>query len=100
MANPSINQKEANSSLFLQVTTYETKFGLLLTEVFSKLFNTKNYGHQGSILGGLSYNSRFMESFIYADIDPENLLTQLDTFSTGTRCETPYDRCLRKDPSF
>ena len=86
IANPSINQKEANPSPFLQVTTYEKKNGFLLIEVFRRLFNSQKYGHQGSILGGLSYNSRFMESFIYADIDPENLLTQLDTLSTMNRC--------------
>jgi hypothetical protein len=28
------------------------KTGFLLIEVFSKLFNTQNYGHQGTILGG------------------------------------------------
>ena len=27
----------------------------LLIEVFSKLFNAQNYGHQGSILGGIFY---------------------------------------------
>jgi len=27
--------------------------GFLLIEVFSKLVNTQNYGHQGTILGGL-----------------------------------------------
>ena len=31
------------------------KNGFLLIVVFSKLFNTQNYGHQGSILGGLYY---------------------------------------------
>ena len=40
---------------FLNVTTSETKIGFLLIEVFSKLFNTQNYGHQGSILGGFFY---------------------------------------------
>jgi hypothetical protein len=29
--------------------------GFLLIEVFRKLFNTENYGHQGSLLGGLFY---------------------------------------------
>jgi hypothetical protein len=29
----------------------------LLIEVFSKLFNPQNYGHQGLILGGLSHMS-------------------------------------------
>jgi len=37
----------------LNVTTSEKKTGLLLIEVFSKLFNPQNYGYQGSILGGL-----------------------------------------------
>ena len=36
---------------FLFVTTCETKNGLLLIEVFSKLFNPQNDEHQGSILG-------------------------------------------------
>ena len=38
------------------MTTCETKTGLLLIEISSKLVNTKNYGHQGSFLGGLSCN--------------------------------------------
>ena len=38
---------------FLNITTCEKKNGLLLIEVFSK----RNYGHQGSFLGGLSYLS-------------------------------------------
>jgi hypothetical protein len=42
---------------FLKVTTSEKKTGLLLIEVFEKQFNPQNYGHQGSILGGLSYLS-------------------------------------------
>ena len=37
---------------FLFVTTSEKKIGFLLIEIFRKLVNTKNYGHQGSILGG------------------------------------------------
>jgi len=35
----------------------ERKTGLLLIEVFSKLFNPQNYGHQGLILGGLPIRS-------------------------------------------
>jgi hypothetical protein len=31
-----------------------------LIEVFEKLVNTQNYGHQGSILGGLSYIAGFL----------------------------------------
>jgi hypothetical protein len=31
-----------------------------LIEVFRKLFNTKNYDHQGSTLGGLSCNAGFV----------------------------------------
>ena len=42
---------------FLFVTTYEKKYGFLLIEVFRTLFNTKNYGHQDSIFGGLFYLS-------------------------------------------
>jgi hypothetical protein len=38
---------------FLLVTTSETKYGFLLIETFRKFFNTQNYGHQDSILGGL-----------------------------------------------
>ena len=34
------------------MTTSETKTDFLLIEVFSKLFDAQNYGHQGSILGG------------------------------------------------
>ena len=51
-------------------------------------------------LVAFSCNAGFIESFIYADIDPENRLTQLDTFSPGIRYETPYDRYLRKGPAF
>ena len=40
--------------LFLQVTICERENGFLLTEVFRKLFNAQNYGHQGSVLGGRS----------------------------------------------
>ena len=83
-----------------EISTSETKTGLLLIEVFRKLINPQNNGHQGPILGGLSRKAGFMESLIYADIDPENRLTQPDTFSTGIRHETPYDRCLRKGPAF
>jgi hypothetical protein len=42
---------------FSKNTTSEKKFGFLLIEVFRKLFNPQSYGHQGSILGGLSYLS-------------------------------------------
>ncbi len=47
--------KKSRSPTFLNITTYEKKTGFLLIEVFRKLFNTQNYGHQGTILGGLSY---------------------------------------------
>jgi hypothetical protein len=40
------------TSLFLFVTTFEKKNGFLLIEVFRKLINQQNYGHQGSILVG------------------------------------------------
>jgi len=40
---------------FLNVTTDETKTGVLLIEQFKRIFNTQNYGHQGSILGGRFY---------------------------------------------
>jgi hypothetical protein len=46
-------------STFLESTTYERKTGFLLIELF-KLFNTQNYGHQGTILGGLFYNAGLM----------------------------------------
>ena len=58
-----IVQIESSSSAYKfwqtisKVTTCEKKNGLLLIEVFSKLFNTQNYGNQGSILGGLFYNA-------------------------------------------
>jgi len=42
---------------FLFITTSEKKIGFLLIEVFSKLINPQIEGHQGSILGGLSYMS-------------------------------------------
>jgi hypothetical protein len=42
---------------FLNITTSEKKNGFLLIEIFRKLVNPQNYGHQGSILGGLSYMS-------------------------------------------
>jgi hypothetical protein len=45
---------------FPHSTTYETKIDFLLIEVFSKLFNTQNYGHQGTILGGRFYVSGFL----------------------------------------
>jgi len=35
------------------MTTSKKKIGFLLMEVFSKLFNTQNYGHQDLFLGGL-----------------------------------------------
>jgi hypothetical protein len=41
-------------ALLSKVTTYEKKNGFLLIEVFRKLVNPKNYGHQGLILGGHS----------------------------------------------
>jgi hypothetical protein len=44
-----------NLTIFSKVTICEMKNGFLLIVVFSKLFNTQNYGHQGSILGGLYY---------------------------------------------
>jgi hypothetical protein len=40
---------------FSQITTSETKNGFLLIEIFRKLFNTQNDGHQGSLLGGLLF---------------------------------------------
>jgi hypothetical protein len=36
----------------LIITTCDKEGGILLIEVFSKLFSTHNYGHQGSDLGG------------------------------------------------
>ncbi len=45
--------RSSDRGLFLYVTNSKTKTGFLLIEVFRKLFNTQNYGHQGSILGGL-----------------------------------------------
>ena len=40
-------------AIFVFVGTSETKTGFLLIEVFSKLVNTKSYGPQDSIPGGL-----------------------------------------------
>jgi len=37
------------------------KIGLLLIETFRTLFNAQNYGHQGSILGGLFLHCRINE---------------------------------------
>jgi len=37
IADPSINQKEADSSPFLQITTSEKKTGFFLIEIFRKL---------------------------------------------------------------
>jgi hypothetical protein len=38
-----------------------------LIDIFKKLFNTQNYGHQGSILGGLSYVAELNER-IYEEL--------------------------------
>jgi hypothetical protein len=46
--------------MFLKVTTPETKNGFLLIETFKKPINTQNYGHQGSILGGLSCSAELV----------------------------------------
>jgi hypothetical protein len=48
---------------FLNVTTSETKTGVLLIEVFRKPIYTQNYGHQGSILGGRFYNAAFLVNY-------------------------------------
>jgi hypothetical protein len=40
------------SDKLLETTTSEKKNGFLVIEVFRKLVNPKNYGHQGTILGG------------------------------------------------
>ena len=53
---------ERSQKAFLRCTTGEKKNGLLLIEVFSKLFNTQNDGHQGSILGGLLLFIRVREN--------------------------------------
>jgi len=42
---------------FLSVTTYEKKTVFLLTEVFSKLFNTQNDGHQDQLRVAIYYLS-------------------------------------------
>ena len=41
------------------ITTYEMKTGFLLIEVFSNLFNTKNYGHLEMIQVAIYYLSGF-----------------------------------------
>jgi len=43
------------------------KNGLLLIEVFRKLFITQNYGRQGSIPGGSSYVTKLNER-IYEEL--------------------------------
>jgi len=63
----------------LYVTTSEKKNGFLLIEVFSKLFNPQNYGHQGMILGGRFYLSGFavIPHFeLYSAYKEEKLPTQ------------------------
>jgi hypothetical protein len=52
------------------VTTYEKKNGFFLIETFRKLFNPKNYGHQGSILGGLSYMSGVVRIVRFGESTP------------------------------
>jgi len=70
-----------NCSTFLKVTTFEKKTGFLLIEVFSKLFNTQNYGHQGSILGGLLLFIRGSKNFAFLSIShpPNNARGQIVT---------------------
>jgi hypothetical protein len=46
---------------FLKVTTCERKNGFLLIGIFRKLFYAQNYGHQGSLLCGLSYVAELNE---------------------------------------
>ena len=48
---------------FSNITTYKTKTGLLLIETFRK----KNYGHQGSILGGLLLFIRGRNDFPFGE---------------------------------
>jgi hypothetical protein len=43
--------------VFLNFTTTEKKTGFFLMQVFRKTVHTQIYGHQGSLLGGLSYLS-------------------------------------------
>jgi hypothetical protein len=50
---------------FLESTTSETKNGFLLIEVFRKLFNPQNNGHQGSILGGHFLYCRGCRDFVF-----------------------------------
>ncbi len=45
-------QRQEERIKLLFTTTCERKNDFLLIEVFRKLFNSQNYGHQGSILGG------------------------------------------------
>jgi hypothetical protein len=53
---------------FLNVTTYKRKNGFLLIEIFRKLFNPQNYGHQGSLLGGLFLYVRGSKNFAFRPI--------------------------------
>jgi hypothetical protein len=49
----------------LNVTTFKKKLGLLLIEVFSKLFNPQNNGHQELFLGGLLSFVRDCKNFAF-----------------------------------
>ena len=50
-----MTRKVINGVLVYHDYWEEKEIGFLLMEVFKKLFNVQNYGHQGSILGGLYF---------------------------------------------
>ena len=53
----SCEQSFLDNAIFLKVTIPEKKIGFLLIQIYRKLVNTQNYGHQGSILGALLLRS-------------------------------------------
>jgi hypothetical protein len=50
---------------FSEVVTYMKKTGVLLIEVFRKHLNAQNYGHLGSVLGGLLLFVRISKNFAF-----------------------------------
>ena len=78
-----------------EVTTCERENGFLLIEVFSKLFNTQNYGHQGSILGGLFY---FHLSVDIPDKISKILITEHSSSLLPPKSKTHRTRCPTVPP--
>ena len=61
-------------------TTSEMKTGFLLIEVFRKLINPQNYGHQGSILGGHFY--------FHLSVDIPDKISKILTTEHDSSCST------------